>query len=39
MAQYVNRLVNARIAGFHLIRQPHGKWGASHYILQADEGA
>jgi hypothetical protein len=39
MAQYVNRLLNTRIAAFHLIRQTHGKWGASRYILQADEGA
>ena len=37
LAQYVNGLLNTRIAGFHLVREPHGKWGASRYILRADD--
>ena len=37
LAQYMKRFSETRIGGFHVIRETHGKWGASTYIVTRTE--
>jgi hypothetical protein len=39
LALYMKRFSETRIGGFHVIRETHGKWGASKYIVTRTEEA